>query len=43
MILKKKIIFINEVILEKLQTDGYNLEKELIFKILNLESEIIDF
>ena len=34
---------INEVILEILQTDGNNLEKELIFKILNFESEIIDF
>ena len=33
----------NEIILEILQTDGNNLEKELIYKILNLESEIVDF
>ena len=32
-----------EIILEVLQTNGNNLEIELIYKILNLESEIVDF
>ena len=34
---------IYEIVLQFLQTDGNILERELIYKILNLESEIVDF
>ena len=34
---------INDLILEVLETDGYNLDKKLISKILDVETMIIDF
>ena len=34
---------IYKIILEILESDGKNLEKEMVFKILNFESKFVDF